>query len=276
MPRTDRWALALAGLLTTFPLLADLPRHNPVPGGIAVIPIGGPEDSVPVVQFGAELLSTVLEDGTWHALVGLGPDALPGKYILTVRHEDGESTRRVFRVHPLSAHLRQRLVKLPDEFVNLPFDRYAGSKDEVPEQAEAAVSGQQDPVFQLNPIVNQGRYVPYGRLVRETDPDVLIDHPWITYITAPDEIVLAPAPGVVERIYLDQATGLTLVLRHGGGLVSVITRLGDTVVRPNEPVQRGQVMGTASSLVERGQGRVDWYVLLNNSAVDPLELAPSS
>ena len=54
----------------------ELPQANPVPGGVAIMPLNPAADAPPRVRFNGERVMVVRQNNRWHAVVGL-PLALP-------------------------------------------------------------------------------------------------------------------------------------------------------------------------------------------------------
>ncbi len=51
--------------------IAAFPRANPVPGGIALVPIAALSGNAPIVQYEGNRVTVVPADGQWLALVGI-------------------------------------------------------------------------------------------------------------------------------------------------------------------------------------------------------------
>ena len=94
-----RWVLWLIVLLTC-PVIAgavSLPRHDPVPGGVAIVPLHVDVAQPPQVHHEGRVLMVVRQGDEWVAVVGLSLTTSPGVHTLTVR-SGSQSTRRAFTV----------------------------------------------------------------------------------------------------------------------------------------------------------------------------------
>lgn len=258
--------------------MAELPKNNPVPGGIAVIPLSDSIDKKPLVRFGQQLVWIEEHERLWFALVGISQQTLPGKYLITVEHEDQSQYRRSFRVHPLAAVQEQGTIELPNnlnpiEFEYMPFPKLENSFPDP--ETTLYKSGY---VFQQ--LVSSGSYVPYGRVLRQSGQSAIINHPWLTYITDHKEIVRSPAPGIVEQIYLSENGSITAAINHHNGLISLINNLGETILKPGQSLQTGDPIGIVTEVdnedLNQSYGRVDWHLFLNGTLIDPLKLSSSS
>ena len=72
-----------------------LPRHAPVPGGVAVIDLGPSNASPPSALWGDQPLAVVKEGGRWFALLGIPLDTLPGELEIRVTADGGTLAKTV-------------------------------------------------------------------------------------------------------------------------------------------------------------------------------------
>ncbi len=68
----------------------DLPRENPVPGGIAIIPVAPDTEPAPVVHYDNQRVLVTPQAGQWQAVVGLSLSATPGPQILQISDREGQ------------------------------------------------------------------------------------------------------------------------------------------------------------------------------------------
>ena len=94
--KNSAW-LAVAWLAVSHAVLAaELPQTNPVPGGIAIVPLVHAAETAPRVRFGNDRVMVVRHDGRWHAVVGLPLTLATGEHRLS---QDGAGAV-VFAVRP--------------------------------------------------------------------------------------------------------------------------------------------------------------------------------
>ncbi len=273
-------AVGLAGYLATGPGgHAALPDNNPVPGGVVVAPLYDRTQQKPEVMFGDKDVLVTADDTNWIAVIGLSQDMLPGKYILTFKSASDLPSKKSFRIKPLPASQSRRTMNLPVrlsvlEFTPMDTRIYSQLIDN-----DLDDHIQIEPEFDFRQMVNAGSYIPYGWLINQQGRADVIKHPRITYITRMDEIVNSPAVGVVEKIFLSDTAGLTVVLNHGKGMKSIIGYLNDTILKLGEMVESGEVIGTTKTVADGAGapiGRVDWQLMLNGYLIDPLQFSPAS
>jgi hypothetical protein len=277
--RNIKKLLTIAGLcscLLSAPSLANLPTHNAVPGGVAVVPLSDISEQWPNVMFGQKKVLVCTVDGTWFAIVGLPQDILPGKYLVTINWNEESQYRRSFRVHPLPAIKEQRTIVLPDHLQNIAVkpitieELMAGSDEPYSDQPGMEID------FNFQQLVTSGSYIPYGRILRNKISSELIDHPWVTYVTKPEEIIRSPGRGIVQQIYFSESSGISVVIDHGSGLKSVLNHIRETILKPGEIIETGDPVGITTPLEGTDFGRTDWFLILNEALIDPLQFTTSS
>lgn len=279
--------LALGACLVS-PAQARLPADNPVPGGVAVVrlkgitallaavpgtlpgPLAKPvAKKLPVVQFGGRPTLVVTKYGNWYAVVGLASSMAPGDYILRVSAEQVDTTES-FRVMPLPTTTR-RITRLPDDLGKLAF---AATLPRSPRKLSQELWGYAaQPDFVFAAVVDSIQQIPYGVLLSDHLRRRYADHPSVTYFARSDARVHSPAAGVVHRIQRAVAGTDRIYINHGRGVTSVFSHVVKTTLKPAQTVRSGQVIGQVEPLPARGQGRVNWGVLVNGNLVDPLQFS---
>ena len=99
MRSSIRWILPVM-ILLLLPLIAAaaaLPRHDPVPGGVAIVPIELKSARPPQVFYDGRITMVVWDQDDWVAVVGIPLEVKPGVQTLKVRR-DGLSVKRTFTV----------------------------------------------------------------------------------------------------------------------------------------------------------------------------------
>lgn len=82
--------------------------------------------------------------------------------------------------------------------------------------------------------------------------------------------VVAPADGIVERVFTDPGAGLVLLLAHGNGLQTLYGHLESVLVAEGERVARGAPLATVGSTGSRTTGpHLHYAVKLEGKYVNP-------
>ena len=66
--------------------------------------------------------------------------------------------------------------------------------------------------------------------------------------------------------------GKFIMVNHGNNLISIFLHLDKILVKKNDIIEKGQVLGAIGSTGLSTGPHLHWSVLLNNSYIDPLEL----
>ncbi len=102
-------------------------------------------------------------------------------------------------------------------------------------------------------------------------------HNGTDFVVPPGTVVVAAAPGVVLRVSNEfNRGGLKVFVDHGGGLVTTSNHLARALVRPGEPVRRGQPIALSGAsgvdmllMFPWNVPHVHFNVWLGGEAVDP-------
>ena len=250
-----------------------LPDNNAIPGGIAVVHLDA-YDNKPQASFGPQPLLVMAEGDQWYALVGLSQDTPPGKYLLTLILPDGSREKKIFHVSPLPSKLKQRITILAENFTALELPTLHKTDMLIITDEHTNSELLQEIDFTFQQIINNGNYLPYGRVVKNTAIPALSSHPWITYFVPPGETVFAPARGIVDKIFQSKTMGTSVVILHADGLKSIISNLDEISIPPGDIIESGDVIGTTSANDTLGFDRADWFLLLNGEFIDPALLIP--
>ncbi len=273
--------LSVMAFLTSLHALADLPGHNPVPGGIAVIPLETATDDKPVVKFGERPVHVARDQGGWSAVVGLPCDILPGNYIVTVSGGQQDHTSVELGILPHSPRLPDPdagdgggHVQGRSPTVTLPRGVSARSVVNIAMFSsidyDHALAAGMDPDFQFRAPVESKYSVDYGKLLVDGN---LWCHDYLSFFLPAGNLVYAPAPGVVAGIDPTQQGGSRIVVAHGDAVVSVLANLQDVPVEVGQAVEQGEMLGKVGALAGDRTGRLDWAVALNGYRIDPLQFA---
>jgi len=268
-----RSALTLIRLLAGALLLAAsldaaaLPRHSPVPGGIAVIDLGPTGSAAPTARWGEQPLAVVRQSGRWFALLGIPLDTLPGDFDISI-FSGSTVTIRPIAVHiknypeqRLSIKDKRKVEPNPDDLARIEREQKITEaiKRHFADPAPATdfalpASGPLSSRFGLRRIFNGLPRNPHAGL------DVAVG------TGAP---VTAPADGVVANVGDYFFNGNTVFIDHGQGLITAYMHLSRTDVRAGQTVRKGEILGAVGATGRVTGPHLHWAVILNNTPVDP-------
>lgn len=250
----------------------ELPRQNPVPGGIAIVALTAADAPAPQAQFGNKRVMVLAYDGQWHAIVGIPLDTAPGTYHV-VAHINDNYVEYPLRIFPKKYPV-QRLVLRNKDFVEPTPEELARIQRERTEVA-AAFSGWRDVVPQLQfAQPASGRFSSRFGLRRFFNNQPRQPHSGLDIAAPIGTPIHSPADGVVVATDNLFFTGNTVFVDHGQGLVTMYCHLSEIDVKPGEPVARGALLGKVGATGRVTGPHLHWAVSLNQSAVDPLLFLP--
>ena len=261
-------------LTVTLPGLAqDLPRHDPVPGGIATIALGSADAPRPIAHFNGERVLVARHRNAWIAIVGLPLTLAPGIHELKVT---GDPARYSFVV---------RAKQYPVQHLTIKDRRYVEPSATELERIEReriiiarafARWTELDPPTLTFAAPAAGRLSSGFGLRRFFNGQPRAPHSGLDIAAPQGTPVRAPATGSVIETGDYFFNGNTVFLDHGHGLVSMYNHLHTIAVKPGERVAPGDVLGTVGMTGRVTGAHLHWTVSLNNARIDPALLLTES
>ncbi len=267
-------ALALlAGLAKPVHAL-DLPRSNPVPGGIAHIPLGAADDPPPRAHYDKRRVAVVKTEAGWTAVVGIPLSAQPGKQRIQVRLANR-------REHSLTFHVRDKAY--PAQHITIKNNRMVNPNQKDLKriaQERKRIQGALDrwsdaetPAFTFDLPV-KGRFSSGFGLKRFFNEQPRNPHNGLDIAAPAGTPIHAPANGRVIDAGRFFFSGNLVFLDHGQGLISTYAHMQSIEVEPGQEVQRGERIGTVGQTGRVTGPHLHWSVNLNRVKVDPSLFLP--
>jgi len=252
--------LLLALLITMGAVAAPLPRHDPVPGGIAIIPVTAGSR----VTYRGQPIMTIENEGEGWALVGIPLSAEPGTHELVVSGETigFEVLPRDYVTQRLTIANRRQVNPLPEDLERIASDRremdaaFARFDEALPPQTQFLMpaQGPLSSSFGLRRILNGEPRNPHSGLD----------------IAAPAGApIIAPAAGKVTATGDYFFNGNTVLIDHGQGLITMYCHLSRIDVSPGDQVTAGDLIGAVGQTGRVTGPHLHWSVSLNNARVNP-------
>jgi len=245
---------------------ADLPRHAPVPGGVAVIALEG--ENKPFVRIGNRRIATVRHNGQWYAIAGIPLAEKPGEIALEV----GRGSTKMEKTVTVSAKkYREQYLQIKDrKYVNPSAEelqRYQRERKEM-DAARARWTESPDltPVFSV-PVTGE-RSSSFG-LKRFYNGEPRSPHSGMDIAAPEGHAVRAPADGVIAATGEYFFNGNTVFVDHGEGLVTMYCHLSSVAVADGKSVREGELLGSVGATGRVTGPHLHWSVYLSSVAVDP-------
>lgn len=256
-------------------------RHQAIPGGIALIALDRPVDTISTATLGERVLGLSgsregdtpdqrlpASDGNAVVLVGIGLSTEPGQHTLRIGAVDGSHEDIAFTVEP-HAYEEQRIVIKDTNKVNpAPLDlerikrenqRLATVKSTrsarlLAEKFEQPVQGILTSPFGLRRFFNDQPRRPHGGIDIAADTGTPI---------------IAPAMGVVVDADEYFFNGNSVFIEHGLGLQTFYAHMSRIDVEEGDVVEAGDVIGAVGATGRVTGPHLHWSVGLNGTWVDP-------
>jgi murein DD-endopeptidase MepM/ murein hydrolase activator NlpD len=273
-----RWGLAafltlfVASSVTAMPL----PRSEPVPGGVAVVPLETASPTSPVAHYDNRRVMVVRHNGDWVALVGIPLTVRPGKYHLRVSPDGKPARTYAFTVR--DKRYKTQYITLKNRRMVNPTKRDMQRIARERTRIKAALGHWSDTVTVEQPFLLPvaGRLSsPFG-LRRFFNKQPRKPHSGLDLAAPRGTPVRAPAAGRVVDTGEYFFNGNTIFLDHGQGLVTMYCHLQRIDVAPGDWVPRGAQLGTVGATGRVTGPHLHWSVSLNRTMVEPLLFLPAS
>jgi peptidase M23-like protein len=246
-----------------------MPLSAPVPGGIAIVCVGRAPDPAPLVKFEGQRVLVARVGGAWQAVVGLPLALKPGRHaLLVVEGEQGERKipfrvgAREYAAQHVTLANRRQVEPEPDDLRRIAREQdllgraFSTFSDFEPDglSFELPSGGRVSGGFGLRRFFNNEPRLPHSGLD----------------IAAPEGTpIVAPAAGVVLETGDFFFNGLSVVLDHGQGVITMYNHLSRVDVIKGLRVARGERIGLVGRTGRVTGPHLHWSVSLNNARVDP-------
>ncbi len=254
--------MRLAALLVILlsPFVLALPQHDPVPGGVALIPIGMGQGA----RFNGRLVMVVRTGNEFVAVVGLPLSLKPGEYFIDTAEQSVpfSVTERKYRVQKLTIENKRKVNPEPRDMDRITrerkemdsvFNRFT-PMDNISTDFSLPTQGVVSSSFGLRRILNDQPRSPHSGMD-------------IAAMEGSD--IHAPAPGRVVATSDYFFNGNTVLLDHGHGLITMYCHMSSIEVDVDDTVDQGDLLGKVGQTGRVTGAHLHWGVSLNNARVNP-------
>jgi murein DD-endopeptidase MepM/ murein hydrolase activator NlpD len=226
-----------------------LPRHSPVPGGVAVVPLDVEVSGVgvsgpPMVRYDGRILMVVRDRDQWVAVVGIPLETPAGVKTLQIQNASGAKRQQTFTVHEKQYREEWLTVKNPRLVYPNQKDRERIAKERG-QIADALAHWTAEVVVKepfLVPVA--GRFTSSFGLQRFFNRQPRRRHTGLDIAAPIGTPVRAPGLGWVVETGHFFFNGNTVFIEHGQGWVTVYCHLERIDVEVGQQVARGEWIGT--------------------------------
>jgi murein DD-endopeptidase MepM/ murein hydrolase activator NlpD len=276
VPSSQAAAPSSPAATTSAALAKSLPTASVVPGGVAVVALGGAAERPRALLDGITPVLVTGDTQAWFAVVGLALASTPGERSLLVkRGVSGErstppSDTRIKLVVAPKTYAEQRLNVAP-KHVDLSPKDLARHNVERERQAKVTSTISDDLVLaslRMRAPVDGPRSSSFG-LRRVFNGQSRNPHSGMDIAAGTGTPVVAAAAGRVLDTGDYFFNGNTVWLDHGGGLLTMYCHLNSIDVKPGDVVTQGQRVATVGATGRVTGPHLHWSVMLNRTMVDP-------
>ena len=265
----------LGGIATGLALAAaasasqsGLPLAASVPGGVAIVCVGRTPDQAPQVVFDGQRVLVARAGNDWQAVVGLPLTLKPGAYDLRVL--EGKENARTVRFDVGSRDYEtQHLVLAPRQVEPTPEDLRRIAREQESLVRAFSTFSETAPDSLAFDWPSEGRVSSSFGLRRVLNNEPRQPHSGLDIAAPEGTPIAAPAAGTVIEIGDYFFNGLTVLLDHGEGLVTMYNHLSRIDVAKGARLARGERIGAVGRTGRVTGPHLHWSVSLNNVRVDP-------
>jgi murein DD-endopeptidase MepM/ murein hydrolase activator NlpD len=211
----------------------------------------------------------------WHGLAGIPLETIAGASAITLQAKslDGETTSSDVPLTVTTATFETRHLKVAERFVDPPKAMIPRITKESETLAAIFANAQPERIWRgvfRRPVPGRSTSS-FGRL------SVLNGvsrgrHQGADFRATTGTPVVAPNAGRIALVADHYFSGRTVVIDHGGGLLSLFAHFSRVAVKTGELVKAGDQLGDAGATGRVTGPHVHWAVRLRGLSVDPLSL----
>jgi len=250
-----------------------LPKHDPVPGGIALIAVPAQSPELKVF-YKKKRVAIILNNKQYYAMVGLSLSSKTGKQSIQLVWSDGRKQTQTFNIKA-KAYKEQHLTIKNKRKVN-PYkkdmDRIIKEKSKK-NKARTHWSEQNVEYDFIIPV--NGRISSIFGLKRFFNKQARRPHSGLDIATAEGTPIKAIEAGTVIESGNFFFSGNMVYIDHGQGIISLYAHMNSIDIKTGDRISKGQIIGTVGETGRVTGPHLHLAIIANQTLIDPILVLPS-
>jgi len=257
-------------LLTLSGIAHSLPKHSPIPGGVAIIALDkSDEHARPVVTYNKRTVMVLRDNKEWVAVIGIGLTAKTGRHSIKIKSSGEIPYTKHFTVKPKKYKTQHLSIKNKRK-VNpnaQDLERIYADRKEIIGALKRWSDNDTVKVEFILPV--KGPFTsPFG-LRRFFNNQPRKPHSGLDIAAAEGTPLVAPADGIVIETGDYFFNGNSVMIDHGQGLITMYSHMHEINVKTGQKLKQGEKFGTVGQTGRVTGAHLHWTVSLNNQRVNP-------
>jgi len=250
-----------------------LPKHDPVPGGIALITVPAQSPQLKVF-YKKKRVAIIFDNQQYYALVGLSLSSKIGKQSIQLVWRDGRKQTKSFSIKA-KTYKEQHLTIKNKRKVN-PYkkdmDRIIREKSKK-NKARTHWSEQNVEYDFIIPV--SGRISSIFGLKRFFNKQARRPHSGLDIATAEGTPIKAIEAGTVIESGNFFFSGNMVYIDHGQGIISLYAHMNSISIKTGDSISKGQIIGTVGETGRVTGPHLHLAIIANQTLIDPILVLPN-
>ena len=250
------------------------PKHNPVPGGIALIPISLKNtNDLPRAYYQNKQIAVISENDFFYAMAGLSLSTKPGQQQIKLVWPDGHKKQLAFSVKPKTYEAQYLTIKNKRKV-----NPYKKDMDRILKEKSKKTKARthwSDNTVNLDLIIPvQGRISSIFGLRRFFNNQPRRPHSGLDIAAPEGTPIKAVESGTVIESGDFFFSGNMVYIDHGQGVISLYAHMNSIDVKTGDKITKGQIIGTVGETGRVTGPHLHLAIIANQTLVDPALLLP--
>jgi len=249
-----------------------LPKHNPVPGGIALIAVPAQSPQLKVF-YKKKRVAIIPDNKQYYAMVGLSLKSKAGRQNIQLVWNDGRKQTKSFSIKP-KVYKEQHLTIKNKRKVN-PYKKDMDRiiKEKSKKNKARTHWSEKNVAYDFIVPVN-GRISSIFGLKRFFNKQARRPHSGLDIATAEGTPIKAIEAGTVIESGNFFFSGNMIYIDHGQGIISLYAHMNSIDIKTGDKVSKGQIIGSVGETGRVTGPHLHLAIIANQTLIDPILVLP--